>query len=134
MTFEREFLDLFAIEAAEFRRQPAERPNQCKLRDKELNMAAKPRLLGKHQAKFGFALHVAQRVARDQKTRVHREVRFGYKREIADLVRDIESAAGKVDAGSHVLHPGGDNGGAIYRSPPLAPLPPSHYSDLTADS
>src|SRR5260370_27064187 len=116
MTFEREFLDLFAIEAAEFRRQPAKRPNQCKLRDKEVNMAAKPRLLCKRQAKFGFALHVAQRVARDQKTRVQREVRLGHKREIADLVRDIESAARQVEAGPHVFDPGGDKGGGIWVS------------------
>jgi hypothetical protein len=113
MTFEREFLDLFAIEAAEFRRQAAERPNQCKLRDKEVNMAARPRLLGKRQAKFGFALHVAQRVARDQKTGAQRGVRVVYKREIADLVRDIESAARQVDAGPHVFHPGCDKGGEI---------------------
>src|SRR5260370_34444471 len=96
MTFEREFLDLFAIEAAEFRRQPAERPNQCKLRDKEKNMAAKPRRLGKRQAKFGFALHVAQRVARDQESRVQREGRLGHKREVADLVRDIARSARQV--------------------------------------
>src|SRR5260370_12035883 len=113
MTFEREFLDLFAIEAAEFRRQPAERPNQRKLRDKEINMAAKPRLLGKRQAKFGFALHVAQRVARDQKTRVQRELRVAYKREIANLARDIECAARQDDAGPHVFHPGCDKGGEI---------------------
>src|SRR5260370_21417390 len=122
MTFEREFLDLFAIEAAEFRRQPAERPNQCKLRDKELNMAAKPRLLGKRQAKFGFALHVAQRVARDQKTRVQREVRLGYKREIADLLRHIESAARQDAAGPHVFHPGSDKVGELYISARLAKL------------
>src|SRR6266849_6093729 len=113
MTFEREFLDLFAIEAAEFRRQPAERPNQCKLWNKEVNMAAKPRLLGKRQAKFGFALHVAQRVACDQKTRVQREIRVVYEREIADPVRDIECAARQVDAGPHVFRPGCDKGGEI---------------------
>src|SRR5579863_7578345 len=63
---ELEFVKLSAIKGAEFGRQPAERSNQCKHR-KHDKTTAKLRLLGKGQAKFGFTLHVAQRVARNEK-------------------------------------------------------------------
>src|SRR5205809_912555 len=102
MTFERDFLKLFAVEAAEFRRQSAERPNQCQLRDSKIDDADEPPLSGKRQAAFGFALHVAQPVARSEKLGVQDEVRVVCKVEIADLVRVIKSAACQINGDPHV--------------------------------
>ena len=48
-----------AVEAAEFQRQPSERPDQCELRRGDVNNHAEPRLFCVGQAKFGFVLHFA---------------------------------------------------------------------------
>src|SRR5262245_16301274 len=111
MTFVRELLYLFAVEAAESRRPPAERPNQGKLRNQEVTSAGGPHFIGERQAKFSFALHAAQWGARNEKARVQRAVREIHKREIGALVRGLESAAQQLNGVPHVFHPGCDRGG-----------------------
>src|SRR5262249_30678985 len=103
MTFEREFLELSAVEAAEFRRQPAERPNQCELHGHGVSNEAEPRFLCKRQSNFRFALYLAQRVAGEEKVRDLVKAGVCCKCEIADLVRSFERAAQQVTGGPH--HP-----------------------------
>src|SRR5262249_40194245 len=133
MSFERDFLDQFAVEAAEFQRQAAERPNQCKLKNRVVSSAAKPSLLGERQGTFGFALDVAQWVARKEKARNQREVRVVCVREITDLIRGIESAAQHVTGDPHVFHPRCDHGGKTQKGNPLEALRPEAFYEYQAD-
>ena len=63
-------IKLSIVEAAEFRRQAAQRPDQPELRGDEVNAKREPRLLRKREAMLGFALHLNQRVARGEEVRV----------------------------------------------------------------
>src|SRR6516162_6330415 len=60
MTLERKFLDLLAVEGAEFQRRSAERPNQCELSVYGIDNESEFRLLCKCQAKFACALNLTQ--------------------------------------------------------------------------
>ena len=57
------------VEGAEFRRQPAQRPDQPELRGDDVNDRPEPRLLRECEAMLGFALHLGERIARREKVR-----------------------------------------------------------------
>src|SRR5262249_8319403 len=92
-TFDREFLELRAVEAAESRRQSAECANQRKLRSSKVELDAEMRLVREGDAQFGFALRVAERVARRHQMRVQRAAGVVGISEITDPIRGFERAA-----------------------------------------
>src|SRR5580700_9653675 len=63
-------IELRIVKAAEFRRQAAQHPNQGELHCDVMNDEAEPRLLGEHEAMFGFSLYLEQRLASEEKVRV----------------------------------------------------------------
>ncbi len=70
-------IELPVVKATKFRRQAAEHPNQRELRGDDVNDKAEPRLLGEREAVFGFALHLRQRLAGEEKVRVQMIARVG---------------------------------------------------------
>ena len=70
MVFGANLIELRVVKAAEFRRQAAQHPNQSELHCDVMNDKAEPRLLGEHEAMFGFSLHLEQRLASKEKGRV----------------------------------------------------------------
>src|SRR5262249_24399636 len=73
--------------------------------------AAETRLGTGTLTQFGFVLHIAQPVARNEQVTDHAVNRIVCKREIADLVCSIAAAAPQLCARSHVFHPGSDQTG-----------------------
>src|SRR5262249_20807166 len=55
VTFERDFVDQFTVEAAEYRRQATKRPNECKLKNRVVSSAAELRFSGQRQGILRFA-------------------------------------------------------------------------------
>ena len=55
------------VEAAEFRSQPTEGPDESELRSDDVNDEAEPRLLRKREALLGFPLHLGERISRCKK-------------------------------------------------------------------
>src|SRR5262249_47819321 len=98
-------LELSAVEAAEFRRQPAQRPSQCELHGHGVSNEAETRLLHKRQADLRFALYLAQRVAGEETFRDLVKAGVCCECEIADLVRSFERAAQQVSGEPHMFHP-----------------------------
>src|SRR3954453_14185382 len=70
MGFSAKFIELPVVKAAERRRQAAKRPYQRELCGDKVNDETEPHLPGVRQAVFGFALHLAQRLAGEEQVRV----------------------------------------------------------------
>ena len=85
-------VELLIVEAAKFRRQPAQRPDQPELRDDDVADETKPRLLRERETMLGFTLHLDERIARREKVRVQIGATVSRKGQVADPVCGLECA------------------------------------------
>src|ERR1700721_198635 len=106
MVLDPTLIKLIIVEGAEFRRQTAQRPDQPELGGDGVNDKPEPRLLCEREAMFGFAFHLAKRIARREKVRVQFVAAVGGVSEIADLVCRLERAAHQLAASSDMFRPG----------------------------
>ena len=126
-------IELSVVKATEFQRQAAEHSNQRELRCDEVNDKAEPGLLGVREAVFGFALHLRQRLAGEEKVRVEIAARVGRIHEISDPVCRCERVAQQITATPHVLHPEHDeNREAIIRAR-LEAFQPASFDEFVAE-
>ena len=100
-----QLVELLIVKGAECRRQPAQRPDQPKLRGDDVNDKTEPHLLRKREAILGFALHLDERIARREKVRVQLIAAVGRVGEIADLVCDLEGTAHQIAASPDMSRP-----------------------------
>src|SRR4029450_10541932 len=94
--FEPTLVELRVIETAERRRQPAQRGDQRTLSCEDVGDNPEPRILGEFEAALGLALDAAELVARREQVCEHEVRTVAGIREIADLVRDLESARSQI--------------------------------------
>ena len=108
MALDLKLIELLIVEAAEFRRQAAQRPNQRELRGDDVNDEAEPRLLGEREAMLGFALAPRQRLAGARRFEFRFIARVGGISEVADPVRRLERAAHQIAACPDMFRPADD--------------------------
>src|SRR6266404_3472027 len=109
MAFHPKLIHLPIVEAAEFRRQAAERPNERKLRRGDVNDGCEARFPLKREAIFGFALHLRELIPRREK--ISDQVAAANSREgkINDFVGGIEGATYQIAPGLDVSRPWHDD-------------------------
>src|SRR5262245_37238388 len=78
-------------------------------------------------------LSLAQRVARKEKIRIEVDPCICGKREIADLVRGLESATKQLGGESHMLRPARDPNGEVAINHPLKALQTPTFSEFIPD-
>src|SRR5882757_2375184 len=106
MALDPRLIKLLIVEAAEFRRQAAQRPDQPELGGNAVNDKPEPRLLRERKATLGFAFHLGKRVARREKVGVQFVAAVGGVSKVADLVRRLERAAHQIAASPNMFRPG----------------------------
>jgi hypothetical protein len=84
-------------------------------------------------AGLGFALHLAQRVARDEKVRVQVGAAVRCDSEVAVLACGFESVMHHVAAGLHVAHPAHDESGVFPISARLEAGRPALSNEIIAE-
>src|SRR6202162_1750663 len=110
-------IKLLIVEAAEGRRQTAQRPDQPELRYDGVNDKPEPRLLREREAMFGFAFHLGKRIARREKVRVQFVAAIGGVSEVADLVCLLERAAHQIAASPDMFRPGQNDISEVHIDP-----------------
>jgi len=126
-------IEMPVVKATELRRQAAERSDQREFRGDEVNDSAEPRLLGESKAVFGFALHLGQRFAGEEKGHVQSVAREGSVYEVSDPVRRLESASQQITAVPHVFHPGHDETRESFTGARLEALEPASFDEFVAE-
>src|SRR6202162_3842546 len=112
-------IKLLIVEAAEGRRQTAQRPDQPKLGGDGVNDKPEPRLLREREAMLGFAFHLGKRIARREKVRVQLVAAVGGVSEVADLVCRLERAAHQIAASPDMSRPRHDDISKVHVGPGL---------------
>src|SRR5258708_19613997 len=106
MALEPRLIELLIVEAAECRRQAAQRPDQPELGDDAVNDKPEPRLLREREAMLGFAFHLGKRIARHEKVRVQLVAAVAGVSEVADRVCRLEGATQQIAASPDMSRPG----------------------------
>ena len=96
------------VEAPEARGQPAQGPDQLKLRGDPVDDETEPRLPSEVEPRLGVLLHHIERIAGGKKVRDQMGAAKGPVGEIAHLLRRVKGAAYQAAAGANGLRPGHD--------------------------
>ena len=105
MALELKLIEPLIVEAAKFRGQPTEGPDQPELHSDEVNDEAEARFPGKREAVLGFRLHLGKRISHCQKVRAHLVAAISGKCKVTDPVGGIEGATHQIAAGQDVSSP-----------------------------
>src|SRR3984957_15102943 len=108
MVFHPRLIQIPIIEAAEFRGQAAERPNERKLRRDEVNDQAVAYLSQKRERILGLTLHVHKLFARREKI-TDKEATGGRPGKVTHFVRGIEGATYEIATGPDMSRPEHDD-------------------------
>src|ERR1700692_3414864 len=103
MALDPSLIKLLSVEAAECRRQAAQRPDQPELRSDDVNDKSKPHLLREREAMLGFAFRLGKRIARCEKVGVQLVAAVGGVIEVANLVCCLKRAAHQIAGGAGIL-------------------------------
>src|SRR6202171_2712574 len=117
MALDPTLIKLLIVEAAECRRQAAQRPDQPELGDDRVNDKPEPRLLREREATLGFAFHLGKRIARREKVRVQFVAAVGGVSEVADFVCRLERAAHQIAASPDMFRPGQNDIAKVHIDP-----------------
>src|SRR5260370_36794609 len=93
------------IEAAEFRGQAAERPNECKLRRDDVNETPEAYLPLKRERILGFTLHLRKLFPRREKIRDQFATAISRPFKVTHFVRSIKGATHEVATGPALCRP-----------------------------
>src|SRR6516165_5425726 len=96
------------VKAAEFRRQAAERPNECELRRENVCDEAKTRPAAGLEITFSFRLQIVQRGSRCETQRDQVGLTEGFVHQVASLPCQIERALHHRRCGPDGTGPGQD--------------------------
>src|SRR6516164_254805 len=96
------------VEAAEFRRQAAERPNECELRRENVCDEAETRPAGGLEITFSFRLQIVQRGSRCETQRDQVGLTEGFVHQVASFPSQIERALHHRRCGLNGTGPGQD--------------------------
>src|SRR5258708_31858350 len=99
-------IELLIVEAAENRRQAAQRPHQPELAGVAVNNKPETHLLREGEGLLGFAFRLGKRIARREKVCVQLGAAVGGENEIAVLESRLERAAQRIAAGPDMSRPG----------------------------
>src|SRR5229473_8496797 len=108
MVFHPRLIHIPIIEAAEFRGQAAERPNERKLRRDDVNDKAEAYFSQKRERIFGFTLHVHKLFARREKI-TDKEAAASRPGKVTHFVRNIKGATYEIATGPDMSRPGHDD-------------------------
>src|ERR1700682_72316 len=133
MAFEPRLIELLIVEAAECRRQAAQRPDQPELGDDAVNDNSDPPLLRKREAVLAFASHLGKRIARREKVRVQLVATVGGVSEVADLVCRIERAAHQIAASPDMSRPGQNAIAKVHIDPGLETRQSASFDQVIAE-
>src|SRR5271166_2877699 len=97
------------VEAAEFRRQAAERPNECELRCDDVNAGAEARFPRKRKTILGFTLRLREMIPRREKVPDQMVTAISRPGKVTDFVRGIESATYQIATGLDMSRPWHDD-------------------------
>src|SRR6266702_8292863 len=109
MVFHPRLIHISIIEAAEFRGQAAERPNECKLRRDDVNDNPEPNPPQKRERILGFTLHLRKLFPRREKIRDQEVTAISRPSKVTHFVRSIKSATYEVATGPDMSLPGQDD-------------------------
>src|SRR5260221_14532078 len=101
MVFHPRLIHIPMIEAAEFRSQAAERPNERKLRRDDVNDKAEAYLSHKRERLLGFTLHVRKLFARREKI-TDKEATASRPGKVTHFVRGIKGEIGRASCRERV--------------------------------
>src|SRR5260221_9404699 len=133
MALEPRLIELLIVEAAECRRQAAQRPDQPELGDDAVNDKPEPRLLREREAMLGFAFHLGKRIARREKVRVQLVAAVGGVSEVADLVCRLECAAHQIAASADMFCPGQNDIAKVHIGHGLETRQSASFDQITAE-
>src|ERR1700738_3276778 len=105
MVFHPRLIHIPVIEAAEFRGQAAERPNERELRCDDVNDKAEAYLSQKRERILGFTLHVHKLFARREKI-ADKEATASRPGQVTHFVRAIKGATYESATGPDMPRPG----------------------------
>src|SRR5258708_5299173 len=105
MVFHPRLIHIPIIEAAEFRSQAAERPNERKLRRDDVNDKAEAYLSHKRERLLGFTLHVRKLFARREKI-TDKEATASRPGKVTHFVRGIKGATYEIATSPDMSRPG----------------------------
>src|ERR1700721_1828647 len=126
--------ELFIVEGAKFPRQAAQRPDEFDMRLDDGNHGYQLRLLRKSETTLDLALHLAERISRCQKILDQIQAAVPpHKHEVADLVRDFESAMQEIARGPDVLRIWDQEMREQHIGPGLETLQPASFDQLAPD-
>src|SRR6266404_747067 len=108
MVFHPRLIHIPVIEAAEFRGQAAERPNERKLRRHDVNDKAEAYLSQKRERILGFTLHVRKLFARREKI-TDKEATARRPGKVTHFVRGIKGATYEIATSPDMSRPGHDD-------------------------
>src|SRR6266849_7585116 len=108
MVFHPRLIHIPIIEAAEFRGQAAERPNERKLRREDVNDKAEAYFPRKRERILGFTLHLRKLFPRSEKI-TDKEATASRPGKVTYFVRDIKGATYEVATGPDMSRPGHDD-------------------------
>src|ERR1700730_1974469 len=108
MVFHPRLIQIPIIEAAEFRGQAAERPNERKLRRDEVNDQPVAYLSQKRERILGLTLHLRKLFARREKI-TDKEATASRPGKVTHFVRGIQGAKYEIPTGPDMSRPGHDD-------------------------
>ncbi len=106
MPLEPLLVELGVVEAAELRRQTAQRPDQLELRGDDVDDETEPRLAREVEPGLGLSLHLGERIAAGEKVRDEVVAAVGRIGEVAGLLRRVEGAPHQRTARPDMPRPG----------------------------
>src|ERR1700694_4866977 len=133
MALEPRLIELLVVEAAECRRQAAQRPDQPELGGDAVNDKPEPRLLREREAMLGFAFHLGKRIARREKVRVQFVAAVCGVSEVADLVCRLERAAQQIAASPDMFRPGQNDIAKVHIDPGLETRQSASFDQIIAE-
>src|SRR5262249_5033591 len=135
MALELKLIERPIVQRAEFRRQPAECPDEAELRCDDVNdeTKTKPSLLRKLEAILDFTLHLPERLSARQEVGVQVDAAVHRKTEVADPVRHRECPMDQVAAGPDMFRPRHHVASEDHTGPGLEALQAAFFDQLIAE-
>src|ERR1700730_13125240 len=109
MVFHPRLIHISIIEAAEFRGQAAERPNECKLRRDDVNETSEAYPLLKRETILGLTLHLRKLFPRREKIRDQVGTTISRPSEVTHFFGNIKAATYEFATGPDMSRPGHDD-------------------------
>src|SRR5580704_1525149 len=132
MAFEPKLIELFVVEEAELRRQPAERTDQLQLHGDVVNRVMGSRFHRELEAILGFALYFSKRISRHKKIGIKIVAAISCIRKIAALIRSVETALHQFSAGSDVHRPRHDHICKVHIGPRSETLQSASFDEFVS--